>query len=50
MHIQNKVDCATVSSVNVILKELKGVNYAFTCGSCDKTYIQNDSKLAFFMD
>ncbi|CDW85631.1 UNKNOWN [Stylonychia lemnae] len=50
MHQQNVQDCATVAAVNVKVNELKGINYAFTCATCDKTYIQNQNTLTFFMD
>lgn len=48
--MQNKVECATIASVNVKINELKGINYAFSCASCDKTYIQNESNMSFFLD
>ncbi|TNV80322.1 hypothetical protein FGO68_gene2992 [Halteria grandinella] len=45
MHAQNIQNSAVIAYKNIKITEVKGVNYAFTCGNCDNTYIQKQSAL-----
>jgi PHP family Zn ribbon phosphoesterase len=50
MHLMNLDKPAMIAFVNAKLKELRGVNYAFTCANCDKDYIAKNASLGEIID